>query len=61
MEGVLSKAPEPGKAIDSEVYQWFVDRSDIIYIVVDISQVYLTQSLKDLLEQLRGNAPRQFA
>lgn len=54
IEGILNKTPEPGKAIDNEVYQWFVDRSDIIYIVIDISQVYLTQSLQALLEQLKG-------
>jgi hypothetical protein len=58
VDGVLSKAPEPGKSIDSEVYQWFVDRADIIFIVVESSQVHLTQAMKDLLEQLKGRDVR---
>lgn len=58
VDGLLSKAPEPGKSIDAEVYQWFVDRADIIFIVVESSQVHLTQAMKDLLEQLKGRDVR---
>lgn len=58
IDGILNKAPEPGKSIDTEVYQWFVDRADIIFIVVESTQVHLTQSMKDLLEQLKGRDVR---
>ena len=58
VDGILSKAPEPGKSIDSEVYQWFVDRADIIFIVVESTQVHLTQAMKELLEQLKGRDVR---
>lgn len=49
---------EPGKGIDSEVYQWFIDRSDVIYIMIDVNQLHLTSNLHSLLEQLRGRDVR---
>ena len=59
VEGLLSKTPEPsGKGIDMEVYQWFVDRSDIIFIVIDINNIHVTQSMQELLEQLKGRDVR---
>lgn len=49
---------EPGKGIDGEVYQWFIDRSDVIYIMIDVNQLHLTNNLHSLLEQLRGRDVR---
>ena len=40
--------------IDNDVYQWFIDRSDIIYIVIDVNQLHLSQQLQSLIEQLKG-------
>lgn len=40
--------------IDNDVYQWFIDRSDVIYIVIDVSQLHLSSSLRVLLDQLKG-------
>lgn len=42
------------KGIDTDVYQWFIDRSDVIYIVLDINNLHLNHELQSLLEQLRG-------
>lgn len=42
--------------IDNDVYQWFIDRSDVIYIVIDVSQLHLSSSLRVLLDQLKGNS-----
>ncbi|XP_074595825.1 sarcalumenin-like isoform X2 [Brevipalpus obovatus] len=56
MSGIIAK--EPGKAIDTEVYQWLVDRSDVIYIVIDVNQLHLTSNLQSLYEQLRGREIR---
>lgn len=58
MDGILNKAPEHGKGVDQEVYQWFVDRSDIIFVVIDINQIHLTNSLQQVLEQLKGRDVR---
>jgi GTPase SAR1 family protein len=58
VDGTFVKSPEPGKGVDSEVYQWFIDRSDVIYIVIDVSQVHVSQSLQSLLEQLKGREIR---
>ena len=49
---------DPGIAnnvIDNDVYQWFIDRSDVIYIVLDVTQLQLSTGLKLLIEQLKGN------
>ncbi|XP_054161022.1 sarcalumenin-like [Oppia nitens] len=51
--GTLS---QPG--IDNDVYQWFIDRSDVIYIVIDVTQLQLSHQLKSLIEQLRGRDVR---
>lgn len=48
---------DPGVAnsvIDNDVYQWFIDRSDVIYIVIDVTQLQLSTGLKLLIEQLKG-------
>ena len=37
------------QTIDNDVYQWFIDRSDVIYIVIDVSQLHLSSSLRVLL------------
>lgn len=42
------------KGIDNDVYQWFIDRSDVIYIVVDVGQLHLSNQLQNLIEQLKG-------
>ena len=42
------------QTIDNDVYQWFIDRSDVIYIVIDVSQLHLSSSLRVLLDQLKG-------
>ena len=42
------------QTIDNDVYQWFIDRSDVIYIVIDVSQLHLSTSLRALLDQLKG-------
>ncbi|UXI21754.1 hypothetical protein NH340_JMT07697 [Sarcoptes scabiei] len=44
--------------IDNDVYQWFIDRSDVIYIVIDVSQLHLSSSLRALLDQLKGREIR---
>lgn len=54
--GLTSK--DTNKGIDSEVYQWFIDRSDVIYIVIDVNQLHLTANIQSLLEQLRGREVR---
>ncbi|RWS25603.1 sarcalumenin-like protein [Leptotrombidium deliense] len=55
IEGVmLGKQSEVGKGIDSEVYQWFIDRSDVLYIVIDVSQLHMTTQLHTLIDQLKG-------
>lgn len=54
--GLIDLQPtSPAKqVIDNDVYQWFIDRSDVIYIVIDVSQIYLSNSLRILLDQLKG-------
>lgn len=56
--GLIDLQPSsPAKqVIDNDVYQWFIDRSDVIYIVIDVSQLYLSNSLRVLLDQLKGSA-----
>jgi len=55
VEGLsLGTSFETGKPIDSEVYQWFIDRCDVIYIVLDVGQLHLISNLRQLLEQLKG-------
>ncbi len=46
------------QTIDNDVYQWFIDRSDVIYIVIDVSQLHLSSSLRVLLDQLKGNSSK---
>ncbi|KAH9518271.1 hypothetical protein DERF_008862 [Dermatophagoides farinae] len=46
------------QTIDNDVYQWFIDRSDVIYIVIDVSQLHLSTSLRALLDQLKGREVR---
>lgn len=48
---------DPGvgnSVVDNDVYQWFIDRSDVIYIVIDVTQLQLSTGLKQLIEQLKG-------
>ncbi|CAG2159067.1 unnamed protein product [Oppiella nova] len=44
--------------IDTEVYQWFIDRSDVIYIVIDVTQLQISHQLQALIEQLKGRDVR---
>lgn len=57
--GLIDQLPSTtGKqTIDNDVYQWFIDRSDVIYIVIDVSQLHLSTSLRVLLDQLKGKNP----
>lgn len=50
----LLPAKTAKQTIDNDVYQWFIDRSDVIYIVIDVSQLHLSSSLRALLDQLKG-------
>lgn len=51
---VITKGGSTQQAIDNDVYQWFIDRSDVIYIVLDVSHLQLSHQLKTLIEQLKG-------
>ena len=55
--GLVDIVPQSAgkQIIDNEVYQWFIDRSDVIYIVIDVSQLHLSSSLRLLLDQLKGS------
>ncbi|CAG2118950.1 unnamed protein product, partial [Medioppia subpectinata] len=55
----ISKSGTIGQqVIDTDVYQWFIDRSDVIYIVIDVTQLQLSHQLKALIEQLKGRDVR---
>lgn len=56
LDGSLAaKGPQQStKGIDSDVIQWFIDRSDVIYIIVDVTQLHLSHQQQTLLEQLKG-------
>ena len=54
IDPVGGKAGTGGQIIDNDVYQWFIDRSDVIYIVIDVTQIQLSTGLKLLIEQLKG-------
>ncbi|RWS12663.1 sarcalumenin-like protein, partial [Dinothrombium tinctorium] len=59
IEGPNFGKPSDGtKGIDSEVYQWFIDRSDVIYIVIDVTQLHMTSQLHSLIDQLKGREIR---
>jgi hypothetical protein len=51
---LVTKGHQTQQAIDNDVYQWFIDRSDVIYIVIDVNQLHLSHQLKSLIEQLKG-------
>ena len=54
VDPMSGKITSVGQVIDNDVYQWFIDRSDVIYIVIDVTQIQLSTGLKLLIEQLKG-------
>ena len=54
IDPISGKIISAGSVIDNDVYQWFIDRSDVIYIVIDVTQIQLSNGLKLLIEQLKG-------
>jgi hypothetical protein len=51
---LITKGGQTQQSIDNDVYQWFIDRSDVIYIIIDVNQLHLSLQLKSLIEQLKG-------
>lgn len=39
---------------ETDVFQWFFDRSDVIYLTLDLKQLTITNQMKTILEQLKG-------
>lgn len=54
IDGTLISKGTSSKGIDNDVYQWFIDRSDVIYVVLDVQQLHLSLQLQTILEQLKG-------
>ena len=48
------KPSENALLTDSQVYQWFFDRSDVIYLTLDINQLQVSNQMQTILEQLKG-------
>lgn len=42
------------KSQETDIFQWFFDRSDVIYITMDLTQLTITNQMKTILEQLKG-------
>ena len=42
------------KQQETDIFQWFFDRSDVIYITMDLKQLTITNQMKTILEQLKG-------
>ena len=42
------------KSQETDIFQWFFDRSDVIYFTLDLKQLTITNQMKTILEQLKG-------
>lgn len=42
------------KSQETDIFQWFFDRSDVIYFTMDLKQLTITNQMKTILEQLKG-------
>lgn len=42
------------KSQETDIFQWFFDRSDVIYLTLDLKQLTITNQIKTILEQLKG-------
>ena len=42
------------KSQETDIFQWFFDRSDVIYLTIDLKQLTITNQMKTILEQLKG-------
>ena len=42
------------KSQETDIFQWFFDRSDVIYLTIDLNQLTIANQMKTILEQLKG-------